>query len=98
MQKKPIGFEQITVSSTAIGCTASKINPGSGVAGANYALFRCETSDVRWRDDGVDPTASVGYLLRTNEELVYDGQLSKIKFIRATADATIDASYYRAAG
>lgn len=98
MQKDPKGFEQITVSSAAIGPTTATLNAITTKTDleANCAVFRCETADVRWRDDGSNPTASVGYLLKAGEELVYDGNLRTLKFIRTASDATVDAAYYRA--
>jgi hypothetical protein len=68
---------------------------GVSRAAANSAIFRCETADVRWRDDGTNPTSTAGYLLKAGEELPYDGNLNSLKFIRVSADATLDASYYR---
>ena len=49
---------------------------------------------MRWRDDGVDPTASVGMLLVAGTPLQYDGDLSRIKFIETTASAKLNVSYY----
>jgi hypothetical protein len=93
-QKTPVGFEKITVSSTAVGCDATKRGHGSS-AEANYALFRCETNDVRWRDDGSAPTATDGQLLAAGEVLEYDGDLVGIEFIRkGGSDGTVMASYY----
>lgn len=99
-QKKPVAFEAITVSTTAIGPTAATYSPGNGTtsnqASSNYAFFRCETANVRWRDDGTSPTSSVGHLLNAGETLEYDGRLDKIKFIRTGAtDASVTASYFR---
>ena len=93
--KTPVGFEQLTVSTSAVGPTASKVSPPGGGSSANYGFFVCETADVRWRDDGTNPTATVGELLPAGQEMEYDGPLNKLKFISATGStATIDASYY----
>lgn len=88
----PTGYQQLTVSTTSVGLTVP-----ATVAEANFALIRCSTNDVRWRDDGTDPTATVGVPLKANETLEYDGRLRVIEFIRSgAADATLDITYYRA--
>jgi hypothetical protein len=81
-------FQTITVSSSAVGLTP----PTSGAP--SYALIQCETNNVRWRDDGTNPTAAVGQLLSAGGILKYDGPLSLLKFIRVSADATLSVSYY----
>jgi hypothetical protein len=90
----PRGFQPLTVSTTAVGLTVP-----AAVAEANFAFVRCETTNVRWRDDGTAPTAAVGggTLMEVGEALEYDGNLRAIKFIRdGAADATLDITYYRA--
>jgi hypothetical protein len=49
---------------------------------------------VRWRDDDVNPTASVGMPLAAGVTLQYDGDLTKIKFIEQSASAKLNISYY----
>lgn len=86
-RRTPAGYQQLTVSSTAIGLTLP-------TAGADYALIRCSNNNVRYRDAGVDPTATVGLPLLAGEILNYDGALTTIKFIRQSADAVLDITYY----
>lgn len=81
-----LGYEQITSLSSASGLTPPK--------GANFALIVPETQTVRWRDDGVNPTASVGMPVSALGTLMYDGDLNKIKFIETTASAKLNISYY----
>jgi len=84
--RNSLGFQQITVSTTAIGITAPK---------GQRALISTETSNVRWRDDGTDPTASVGFLLETGTVLGFDGNLAAIKFIKVSgSDATVNVALY----
>lgn len=91
----PCGYQQITDLSSAVGLTVP--NP-SGSGSANQRPVRCiitaQTQAVRWRDDGENPTASVGYPLAAGVELRYDGDLNKIKFIEQTASAALNVSYY----
>jgi hypothetical protein len=87
MATVPVGYQQLTGMSSATGLTVP--------AGAQFALIVAETQNVRWRDDGTNPTASVGMLLTTGTTLVYEAGLSAIRFIAATAGAVLNVSYYR---
>lgn len=83
---RPLGYQQITSLSSATGLTVPR--------GAIVALIQPETQAVRWRDDGTNPTASVGMPLAAGETLPYTGYLETIKFIQQTASATLNISYY----
>lgn len=89
---KPTAYEQLTVSSTAVGLTSSKYKPATGRP-ANIAIIRVAGGNVRYRQDGVDPTASVGVPVNVGEILTLDGDLASYKFIRQTVDATLDIEY-----
>lgn len=81
-----LGYQQITSLSSATGLTVP--------AGTVYAIVQPETQAVRWRDDGTDPTASVGMQLPLGAELTFDAQLSRVKFIEVTTSAKLNISYY----
>ena len=81
-----LGYQQITSLSSSTALTVP--------TGATMALIVPETQNVRWRDDGVAPTASVGMLVVANSSMSYDGDLQKIRFIAATAGAVLNVSYY----
>jgi hypothetical protein len=66
--------------------------------GASTALINVAGQNVRWRDDGTDPTSTVGMLLVVGDEFSYQGDLTKIKFIEVTAGAELNVSYYAATG
>jgi hypothetical protein len=89
-----LGYQQITALSSATGLTV----PTRDLNGLNQkpviALITPETQAVRWRDDNVDPTGSVGMPLAAGVTLQYDGDLTKIKFIEQLASAKINISYY----
>ena len=90
-----MGYQQISSLSSATGLTVPEVNPVSGLkAMPTIALITPETNTVRWRDDGTNPTASVGMPLAAGVTLQYDGDLKKIKFIEQTASAKINISYY----
>lgn len=83
----PLGYQQFTLAAA----TALPSIP----LGATEALVVCETQTVRWRDDGTNPTASVGMPLTANTAFPYTGNLSAIKFIQTTTTATCNVSYYK---
>ena len=81
-----LGYQQISDVSSSIGLTVPD--------GATLALIVPETQNVRWRDDGTAPTASVGMPIFVGASLSYDGDLKKIRFIQETASAKLNISYY----
>lgn len=64
--------------------------------GAWGVLLRAETQNIRWRDDGPMPTASVGMLmLPADVPYWYAGNLTTFAFISATAGAVLHAVFYQ---
>jgi hypothetical protein len=89
-----LGYQQITSLSSATGLTIPQQDL-NGLAGSpRIAIITAEAQGVRWRDDGVAPTATVGMPLAAGATLQYDGDLTKIKFIEQTASAKLNISYY----
>jgi hypothetical protein len=83
----PVGFEKLAVSSTAVAFA-------SVPARATSCLLVCETNAVRFRSDGTNPTATDGVPIAAGQPLTYNGDPSALKFIRQSADATIQAEFY----
>lgn len=88
------GYQQITDLSSAVNLTVPVRDPNGLNAKPVIALITPETQGVRWRDDGVAPTSTVGMPLAAGVTLQYDGDLTKIKFIQQTASAKLNISYY----
>jgi len=83
----PLGHQQITDVSSATSLTVP--------TGAQWALIACTAQNVRWRDDGTAPTASVGQqMLTTDPAMWYGGKLSKLQFIQETSTAILEVTYY----
>lgn len=82
----PKGYEQIASLAAAAALTVP--------AGAVYAMIEAETNDVRWRDDGTNPTATVGMKLLADSTIFYTGDLAAIRFIETTATAKLNVAYY----
>lgn len=89
-----IGYQQITSLSAAAGLTVPTTDKSGNKQQPTFALIVAESKDVRWRDDGTDPTASVGMPLAVGVPLQYDGDLTRIKFIETSASAKLNISYY----
>lgn len=87
--RAPIGYEQLTGLSSAKGLTPATYE------GASYAIIQAEDQNVRWRDDGTNPTTSIGMMLTAEQQIAYFGDLSAIKFLEETASAKLNVSYYR---
>ena len=83
----PLGYQQITSLSASTALTVP--------ASARLALIQAETANVRWRDDGTAPTASVGLVLAAGAVLFYDGDLTAVRFIETSASAKLNVAYYR---
>lgn len=83
----PLGYEQITSLSSATGLTVP--------AGATFAQIAISGAAVRWRDDGVAPTTSLGIPVPAGSQLSYSGNLAAIEFIAQAGSPILDISYYR---
>lgn len=87
----PLGYQQITSLGSATALTVP--------AGATFALIECEAQAVRWRDDGSDPTATVGMNMAVADvPLVFAGELKRLKFIEVTSGAKLNIAYYGIVG
>lgn len=83
----PLGYQQLTAITAATALTVP--------TGARYAVLVAEAQNVRWRDDGTAPTATVGMLLTTSAPaFIYCGKLSAVNVIAATAGAILNVAYY----
>lgn len=90
--RTPKGNYQGTVSSTAV--TLATIIGTSIPSGSKFALVSFSNA-VRYRDDGTNPTASVGFPIAASTPWKFDeSDLTTVKFIRQSADATVDVAFY----
>lgn len=81
-------YEQLTISDSAVSLTVPQI--------AKLAVITVENEPVRYRDDGTDPTADVGTLVKADGSIIVCGKsLGSIRFFKDGAtDATINVNYY----
>ena len=88
-----LSFEQVTVAATAVGITATVLQPNGGGSSpqANVGTCRVETAQVRYRVDGALPTATVGTLAEIGDTIALDGAdiLRLFKAIRTGAVSAV---------
>lgn len=87
MKSRALGYEQVAITALAVvGLTPPR--------GSFYAVIQADGCVVRWRDDGTDPTTTVGMKLADGGELVYDATLEAIGLIAASGSGVLNISYY----
>jgi hypothetical protein len=89
-----LGYQQITSLSSAANLTVPARDKLGNQQQATFALIIPEGQAVRWRDDGIAPTATVGMPLAVGVTLQYDGDLTKIQFFEQSGGAKLNVSYY----
>lgn len=87
----PYGYQQLTVSTSAVGLTVP--------AGAQCAEVLLGSNTIRLRDDGTNPTSSVGVPYGTGFPAsgftVFSHSMSSVKFIRqGSSDSELNALFY----
>lgn len=83
----PLGYQQITNLSSPIGLTVP--------IGATIALISVEGAPIRYRDDTVNPTATIGMPKWILEEFEYYGPLSSLRIIQQSPGAIVNVLYYK---
>ncbi len=91
----PVSFETLTLNNS----TAKGLNSTSRAG--SVILFSVEGADARLRDDGTDPTNSVGVVFGVGSApYFYSGDLNKVRFVRkgASGTSTVHLCAYRQPG
>jgi hypothetical protein len=83
---EPAGYRKITSLSSAKG-----VQIGEG----RVALIQAIKQNIRYRDDGTDPTSSEGMVLFAGQSIWYTGNLRAIRFIEETAGAEVNILAYK---
>lgn len=89
-----LGYQQLTLTGSAQSLTVP--------AGAKIAQICIETAAARYRDDGTDPTASVGMPVAVGTCFAYSGPaasgsnqpLTAIRWIAQSGSPVLNALYY----
>jgi hypothetical protein len=88
-----LGYQQMTSVSTASAASLPSIP-----SNAASVLVAVEISGIRWRDDGTDPTSTVGIPVSAGQSLCYGNEVARFRVIGQTAGATINVTYYAGKG
>lgn len=89
----PLGYCQLTSIDTAVLVSSCS---GGIPDGTNVVLMRAETQAVRYRDDGTNPTTTVGMpMLIADAPVLYVGTPSAIRVIAAVGGGKLDVLFYR---
>lgn len=91
----PLGFCQIASGSLS---SAVKLPAICTIPqGATMAYLQAESANVRYRDDGAAPTATVGMQIISGlgGGMLYAGTLANLQFIAASGSPLLDVAFYR---
>jgi hypothetical protein len=94
--RRPFAHETLAVTTgAAVALTNAVYNPSSGAS--SLVEISCETNDVRYWQDGTNPTSSQGKYLAAGDVLEIDGGylIANLKFIAVSASATLQVEYWR---
>ncbi len=91
ISERPLGYVQLTSLGTSQGLTIPN--------GCSLILVSPTNQSVRWRDDGVDPTATIGQPLAAGFELRYTATgMTRLRFIEQSAGAILNVTFYGQGG
>jgi hypothetical protein len=92
--RRPLGYQQIANAALAASVGLTIPTMPAGTAGPGFAVIQSNAGAVRWRDDGVAPTAAIGMLLPSGGELTYVGDMTALKFISSSGAPILDVALY----
>ena len=82
---EPAGYRQLAPSSAM----------GISVGGGRVALIQALNQNVRYLDDGTNPTDALGVRIHAGESIWYTGDLTKIRFIEEASGAELNILIYK---
>lgn len=85
----PVGYTQSTVTTTVVTLTPPGVN-------IRRVIIRVSGGKVRFRDDGGDPTQSLGFPILADETMIVDSKFTDLRFIKdiSATSITLDALWY----
>jgi hypothetical protein len=108
---QPLGCAQIIATSTAstfktLLAAAAAASPATSLiadvpTGARLAVMTVDSANVRWFDDGQNPTTAIGLLMIATTATLfpapyqYSGDLAAIKFIAASGSPLINVAFLK---
>jgi hypothetical protein len=100
---KALKFTKTSGAAAATGITglidATLVSGGNILPTVHFIVIQVETQNVRWRDDGTDPTAAIGFLLAAGKTMiVHRPQFATFKLIEVAASTVVNACAYSGEG
>ena len=97
-----LGYIQIPSVTLAASTSLASLAPSTaynattGLWTAQAVLLRAEAQNIRWRDDGTAPTATVGQLLLPGDPpFFYPVSPGALQFIYATAGGILNVTFLK---
>ena len=93
--RRALGYVQMSVT-TVVPLTLAAAITAAGLKASTigYAVIQCSGNPIRWRDDGVPPTTTVGMNIPVGGELDYAGEVATFQVVSTTGTAVLDISFY----
>lgn len=92
---KSLGYFQGAAGSVDSATLLSALTGGTIPAGTCLVLITVAAQAIRWRDDGTNPSTTVGYPLAVGVELRYDSaDFPRLALISQTAGAIVNIVCY----
>jgi len=97
----PLGYCQITSLGSPVSLVTASCSTGSVPAGATIAEICVETQTIRYRDDGVAPTTTIGMPVAPGSSTFPSCfsysiiPLSAMQLIAVSGSPVVDVSFYR---
>jgi hypothetical protein len=89
------GGAGVYVTSATTTSSSASLTSGGIPSRANLVALQAETANVRYRDDGGAPTASIGEIIVSGQQpFLYSGTLSTLQFIAASGSPLLDVLFY----
>jgi hypothetical protein len=88
---RPLGYFQLTGIAAATRLGAVTVIP----SGTSLVVMRAEAQVVRYRDDGTNPTATVGMRMPIDQEIRYTGDNpGELRFIETAVGGIVNIAFY----
>lgn len=95
VQDRPNGYVQAAAGAIDAAVTVASLFTGGVIpSGTQLLLIQPAAQAIRWRDDGVAPTTTVGYPLAVGAELRYTGATARLQVIASTPGAVLNVVAY----
>lgn len=90
------GGAGVYVTSVATTSNAASLTTTGLPSGQVMAMLQAESANIRYLDDGVTPTSSVGELIVDNlQPMLYTGTVANLQFIAVSGSPILDVLLYR---